>query len=103
EDAFAKSGLIHVLSVSGLHVAALAFMLLKALRLLIAWVASRLHPRGGHRLDARRLAAPLAIPLLWLYVAYTGWQGPAVRSGVMASLMLLGLCLWRRADALNSL
>jgi competence protein ComEC len=34
---------------------------------------------------------------------FTGNQAPAVRSAVMATVVLLGLALWRRADGLNSL
>lgn len=98
EEAFARSGLAHVLSVSGLHVAALAVFLLKALR----WLLVRLQRRPS-TFDARRWAAPLSVPLLWAYVAFTGMQVPAVRSAIMASAVLLGLSLWRRADALNAL
>lgn len=99
EDAFSKSGLAHVLSVSGLHVAALALFALAALRRLVV----RLPWRRLRRLDARRLAAPLSIPPLWGYVAFTGFQAPAVRSALMATLWLLGLLLVRRSDALNAL
>ncbi|MGQ0506452.1 MAG: DNA internalization-related competence protein ComEC/Rec2 [Myxococcaceae bacterium] len=94
EETFSRSGLAHVLSVSGLHVAALALMLLKLLRTLLT--------RGSAR-DVRRLAAPLSIPLVWLYVVFTGTQAPAVRSALMASLLLVALSLWRRADPLNGL
>lgn len=99
EDAFARSGLAHVLSVSGLHVAALALVALGLLRRLLVRVPWRLL----RRVDARRVAAPLAVPLLWGYVAFTGNQGPAVRSALMASAWLLGLLLQRRSDAANAL
>ncbi|ADO71150.1 DNA internalization-like competence protein ComEC/Rec2 [Stigmatella aurantiaca DW4/3-1] len=98
EDAFSRSGLAHVLSVSGLHVAALALMTLALLRRLLVRVGVRL--RG---MDARRVAAPASIPFVWAYVLFTGNQPPAVRSAVMATVVLLGLALWRRADGLNSL
>lgn len=96
EEQFGRSGLAHVLSVSGLHVAALALLCLMLLR----WVAVRAWP-AARRVDSRRLAAPLCIPLLWGYVVFTGNQPPAVRSALMASAVLLGMALWRRADALN--
>lgn len=99
EDDFARSGLAHVLSVSGLHVAALAVAVFTALRLLVL----RLPWRRLRRVDARQLAAPLAVPWLWAYVAFTGWQPPAVRSGLMASLVFGGYALLRRADSLNAL
>jgi competence protein ComEC len=98
EARFAASGLAHVLSISGLHVAALALMLLTALR----WLIARLW-RGARRVDARRVAGPVAIPLVWAYVVFTGSQPPAVRSALMASILFLGMALWRRPDSLNSL
>src|SRR6185436_4445472 len=97
EESFARSGLAHVLSVSGLHVAALAFVVLKALRLLLVRLIR------SRTLDARRLAAPLSIPLVWAYVAFTGAQAPAVRSALMASVFLGAMAIWRQSDALNNL
>ncbi len=98
EERFSASGLAHVLSVSGLHVAILAVLLLKLLRALLARVGPL-----ARRWDVRRVAAPLAVPLMWGYVAFTGYQMPAVRSAVMASAVLLGMALWRRADGVNGL
>jgi competence protein ComEC len=98
ETQFAISGLAHVLSVSGLHVAALALLALKMTRFLVVrcW-------RGSRCWDARRVAAALALPIVWAYVIYTGNQPPAVRSAVMSSVVMLGMSTWRRADPLNSL
>ncbi|QRO02805.1 DNA internalization-related competence protein ComEC/Rec2 [Archangium violaceum] len=101
EEDFSRSGLAHVLSVSGLHVAALALMTLALLRQVFVRAGARL--RSLRRVDARRLAAPASVPFVWAYVVFTGNQPPAVRSAVMASVVLLGLALWRRADGLNSL
>ncbi len=98
EEQFGASGLAHVLSVSGLHVAILAVLLLKTLRRLLARVGPI-----ARRLDVRRVAAPVAVPLVWGYVLFTGNQPPAVRSAVMATAVLLGMALWRRADGLNAL
>jgi len=98
ENRFALSGLAHVLSVSGLHVAVLALLTLKLLR----FIAVRLW-RKSRRHDARRIAAPVSIPIVWAYVVFTGSQPPAVRSAVMASTFLAGMALWQRSDALNSL
>lgn len=99
EDAFAKSGLAHVLSVSGLHVAVVAFAVFAALR----WLLTRRMTRWTRSVDPRALAAPPAIALVWAYVVYTGLQAPAVRSGVMCSLVLSGWLFQRRSDALNAL
>jgi len=98
ENQFAMSGLAHVLSVSGLHVAALAVLTLRVLRFLVArfWGSAR-------QIEARRLAAPLCIPVIWAYVAFTGNQTPAIRSAIMASAVFVAMALWRRPDVLNSL
>jgi competence protein ComEC len=98
EDAFSRAGLAHVLSVSGLHVAALALMTLALLRRGLVRLGGR-----WRTLEARRLAAPVAVPCVWAYVLFTGNQAPAVRSAVMATAVLLGLAVWRRADGLNGL
>lgn len=97
EEDFAKSGLAHVLSVSGLHVAALAILALRALRR--AWL---FWPRT-RALESRRLAAPLCIPIVWAYVLFTGSQAPAIRSAAMATILFAGMALWRSADPLNGL
>lgn len=74
-DAFAASGLVHLLSISGFHVGLLA-----------AWVV----------LGARALRAPRGLALLLgallasAYVAFLGWQAPALRAvGLLWALALL--------------
>lgn len=99
EDAFARSGLAHVLSVSGLHVAVLAFSLFAVLR----WLLSRRMKTRLRLTDPRAFAVPLALPVVWGYVLFTGWQGPAVRSALMCSLVLGAWLVKRRSDALNAL
>lgn len=98
EERFSASGLAHVLSVSGLHVAILAVLLVRLLRVALSRAGSL-----ARTWDVRRVAAPAAIPLVWAYVAFTGNQMPAVRSAVMATAVLLGMAAWKRTDALNAL
>jgi competence protein ComEC len=93
EEDFARSGLAHVLSVSGLHVAGLSLALLAVARWLAAVVLHRIRS-----VDLRRWAAPACLPPAWLYVAWTGWQGPAVRSALMWSLGALALAAARLPD-----
>jgi competence protein ComEC len=94
EEDFARSGLAHVLSVSGLHVAGLSLALLAVARLLSAVLLHRVR-----WVDLRRWAAPACLPPAWLYVAWTGWQGPAVRSALMWTLAALALAAARLPDA----
>lgn len=93
EEAFALSGLAHVLSVSGLHVAAFAAC--------VFWLTRRLAvrslPQLTRTLEPRRLAVPLAGAATWLYVVFTGAAPPAVRSALMVSAMLLGVLTAKRS------
>ncbi|MEW5738330.1 MAG: ComEC/Rec2 family competence protein, partial [Myxococcota bacterium] len=99
EEAFSKSGLAHVLSVSGLHVAVLALTAFGILR----WLLSRRMTSRTRRRDPRAWAGPLSVPLIWAYVIFTGLQAPAIRSAVMCSLLLGSHALRRRSDPLNAL
>jgi competence protein ComEC len=99
EASFARSGLAHILSVSGLHVAALAFVLFEMARRLATRVPGRLF----RRIDPRSVAGPLSLPLVWAYVAFTGGQPPAIRSALMCSVVLASYALRRRPHAVNTL
>ena len=95
-DAFARSGLAHILSVSGLHLAVVALGVYRALRWLLArWDALAL------RIDPRRAAAAAAIPLTLGYALATGADVPVVRSATAAALVFAGVLLDREADTLN--
>jgi competence protein ComEC len=88
EDAFQRTGTIHILSVSGLHMALLAGALWFALQ----WLGVR-----------RKVAAALVLVFVCYYAAMTGATAPPLRAGVMAAVMCLGVILDRRQQLLNSL
>jgi competence protein ComEC len=98
EDEFARSGLAHVLSVSGLHVAALGV----AARATVRWLWVLLPWRRLRRLEARTASLPFALLAVWAYTLFTGAQAPAIRSAIMTSLLFVGCALRRRSDALNA-
>jgi len=79
-DRFARAGLVHMLSVSGLHVAIIAL----ALELLAS--ALRL---------PRRPARVATLLLLAVYVAGIGAPAPAVRAAVMLGLLLVSRTMQR--------
>src|SRR3989344_2306877 len=97
EEAFRKSGVTHILSISGLHVTMVSilfwglFSFLVALPFLSRFVL-------GFRLMP---LAPL-IPL-WFYVALAQYPVSALRAGFMASLFFVSLTIWRRLDLLSAL
>ena len=87
-DDFRFTGTMHLFAVSGLHVGMLAVILwfaLKALRIPRNW------------------AVILTIPLLFFYVLVTGMKMGSMRSATMASILLIGISLFRRSPLLNTL
>lgn len=86
--AFSIAGVTHIFVVSGLHVSLMAGVLLSLLRRL--------------RLSDR-LSSILAAVGVWGFVALTGFGLPAVRAGIMLTVLLAGRLFRRPADGLNSL
>lgn len=98
QDAFAQSGLAHLLAVSGTHLVFAILSLVKALELLLV----RIEPLA-QRLDVRRIAALLAIPLSLLYADFAGASGSANRAAWMLSVGLLVRASGRRPAAVRAL
>ncbi|GIW68210.1 MAG: hypothetical protein KatS3mg099_158 [Candidatus Parcubacteria bacterium] len=86
EEAFTRSGLIHLVVLSGYNIAIVAGVLLLAARHL-----------------PRALAVLLVVAGVGGVVVFAGAEAPAVRAGVMGSIAALGLIVGRRADALAAL
>jgi ComEC/Rec2-related protein len=87
-DDFRFTGTMHLFAVSGLHVGMLAVILwfaLKAVRIPRVW------------------AVILTIPSLFFYVLVTGMKMGSIRSATMASILLIGISLFRRSPLLNTL
>ena len=95
-DAMRRSGLTHLLSVSGLHIAAVvAFAMFITLKLLA--LSQRLALRFNLVLVAAAAAAAAGIG----YTLLTGAQVPTVRSCVAAVLILAGIALGRDAISIR--
>jgi competence protein ComEC len=95
-DAMRRSGLTHLLSVSGLHIAAVVgFVMLLTLKLLA--LSERLALRYNLVLVAAAAAAVAGIA----YTLLTGAQVPTVRSCVAALLVLAGIALGRDAISIR--
>lgn len=89
--AYARSGLAHLLALSGLHTGILFAVVNAAL-----WWLPLL--RHGHRL--RHLAAIAAV---WTFVAAAGFPASAVRAAAMCTLLQAALASSSEYDGLNSL
>ncbi|HEU4383021.1 MAG TPA: DNA internalization-related competence protein ComEC/Rec2 [Anaeromyxobacteraceae bacterium] len=98
QEAFARSGLVHLLSVSGLHLAVVAFGARRAIR----WLLHR-SDAVASRLDPGRASAMLAAPVAAAYALATGAQVPVVRSAIGALAVFAAALLQRELSALDAL
>jgi competence protein ComEC len=86
ETAFQRSGVTHVLAISGQHVAILAAVIFFSLRLLAIPPAAR---------------AGVTIGLIWPYILIAGAPPSAIRAGVVATFVLAAPLLGRQVSALH--
>jgi competence protein ComEC len=89
--AYATAGAVHILSVSGLHVGILFFVL--------TWLIGM---AAGKR-DDRVWLIVLQLAVLWFYALITGFSLPVLRSAAMFSMLLLAKALQRRTPTGHSL
>jgi competence protein ComEC len=90
---FARTGVTHLMSISGLHVTMISG--------LFAWLAAALWrrvPALALRLPARKAAAPAAVAAAWSYALLAGFGVPAQRTVWMVSVVALALWSGRIAS-----
>jgi competence protein ComEC len=90
-NAFARSGTIHVLAVSGMHVG----LIFTILTFLFGWMG------GGT--SARWIRGSLVLLALWSYAGLTGGSPSVLRATIMFSLFTVANMGRQRTDHLNSL
>lgn len=86
-DAFKRSGLSHLLAVSGTH---LVLAVVTLVRMLKALLLRSQHLVQRIRVDV--ITAPVGILLSWLYADFSGASGSALRAAAMLSVLFL--CDW---------
>jgi competence protein ComEC len=97
-ESFSRSGIAHLLAISGLHVGYVALMIYLLVRMTLGRFSGIVS-----RLPVGRLSAMIALPLVWLYVAFVGFPMSGVRAGLMLSVYFLGVIAGLRQDALTTL
>jgi competence protein ComEC len=90
------SGLAHILSISGLHIVFVIALVMGCLRYGFALI-----PPLALRLDAKKIAAVVALLVALFYTALAGAPVPAQRSCAMAAFALLAILLDRTALSLR--
>lgn len=95
-QAMRDSGLAHILSISGLHIVFVVGLVMGLVRYGIALV-----PSLALRVDAKKVAAVLALLAALFYTALAGAPVPAQRACAMAAFALLAILLDRTALSLR--
>lgn len=90
-QAYSKAGVIHIMSVSGLHVGVI-YIMISSLLGLFAWLKRK-----------KWLRVIVVLLLIWFYSMITGLSASVLRSAVMISFIVLGEALHRKINPLNSL
>ncbi len=86
---FRRSGIAHILAISGLHISIVAGMSLS----LGAWLFGRHRP----------YYLLLALLAVWFYALLTGWHPSALRAAIMGSLWAVGSWLGRQRNSFVAL
>lgn len=97
QESYRVSGLVHLLSISGLYMTLLAaavFML--ARRSLALW------PYVALRFDLKKVAAWTALAATSFYVLISGMSVPAIRAFIMVAVVILAILVDRHAVSLRS-
>jgi competence protein ComEC len=98
EDGFAAAGATHVLSVSGLHLAAVIAVIFFAVKGLAGLI-----PGLALYLDPRAVAAAVALPALFFFTLLTGEAVATQRSAVMLAIGMGGILAGRPVSAAPAL
>ena len=97
QTAFRDSGLMHVLSISGLHLALAGGIFFWTIRALFA-----LFPSIVLRFPVKKWAASAAIAGATFYLLISGCEAPAVRSWIMLTMMFVAILVDRPALSMRS-
>lgn len=97
-EALRRTGLAHVLSISGLHMALVAWTIMTALRLGFAFF-----PGFASRRPVKKYAASVALVATAVYLFISGSAVAAERSFIMLAVMLLAVLFDRAALTMRNL
>jgi len=98
KDLYARTGVNHILSISGFHVGVIALFFF-----FLLFCAARCSEFLLLRANPRRTILLLSIPVILFYLLLTGGAPATVRSVVMISAYIVALILRRETDPIHSL
>ncbi len=97
-DELRDSGLYHILSISGFHLAVVTGLVFAALRILLSLI-----PAFALRVNTKKIAGLLALLAAFAYLALAGYPLPAQRSFIMVGFVFVAILCDRRGISLRSM
>lgn len=91
EDQYRKTGVVHILSISGLHV-----MMVYSIFMIVLYPIVFL-PKG------KLLRISVCLVFIWAYAFFVGLQPPVLRSALMISIYYLSVAFNRKSDIYHTL
>lgn len=88
-QAYSVTGIVHIIAISGMHVV----MLCSIMQFLFLWLQHK---------KWQWIKYLLSVPLVWIYVALTGFPPSAVRAATMFSLIAISMMAGRSGNAINT-
>ncbi len=95
-EAFNRSGLAHILSISGTHFGLLLFITFNCLKMSFRLLPERLLVKITLYTKPTNIAVLLTMPLIVFYLLLSSMSYPAVRAFIMITLFLIGLFTERK-------
>ena len=92
------SGLAHILSISGVHMAVVGGFVFFALRAVLALI-----PAIALRMPVKKVAAAISLVCILFYLGLSGMPAPAIRAAVVTCVAFGAVLVDRRALSLRSL
>ncbi len=102
-ESFRKTGLSHLLSISGTHFGLLSFVIFMSVRTIIRFLPYRFLHIITTYLSLNMISAIITFPVNLFYLMLSGFKVPVVRSFIMVSLFLIGVLSERRGYWLHAL
>lgn len=102
-DSFARTGLAHILSISGAHFGLFIFVVFKFLNIMIRLLPERLLVNMTIHIGPSQITAILTAPLVLFYLLLSSMSYPAIRSFIMICFFLIALLIERRRYMAQSL
>lgn len=94
-DAFANTGTMHILAVSGLHVGILYFI--------IEWLFNIIPYFNSNKRNAKAYKYGFILIIIWFYAAITGLSPSVSRSAIMFTFLIVGKLYLQKINSFNIL